>query len=157
MLCECRNQIDPARASPEIIPPGGGSLWKLTLLTGTPATPDEFSLKLLKLLASEGKSLDDLQPLLAQSRTTPQDDLPSSIIHAIGELLKLLKSNKETSLVCAKAPTRPKTAHSCISKAERERWLGHSKYDWTSPIIPHPPRLGWGTHSGECDNRGQAC
>lgn len=29
------------------------------------APPDEFSLKLLKLLENEGKSLDNLQPLLA--------------------------------------------------------------------------------------------
>ncbi|XP_071371082.1 paraneoplastic antigen Ma1 homolog, partial [Centroberyx affinis] len=88
MLCECHNQIDPARAPPEIIPPSGGSAWKLILLTGTSAPPDEFSLKLLKLLESEGKSLDDLQPLLAHSSTAQQGDLPSSIIRAVGDLLE---------------------------------------------------------------------
>lgn len=66
MLCECRNPIDPARGPPEIIPPSGGSPWKLTLLTGPGTQSDEFSQKLYKLLESEGKTSSDTEPLLTR-------------------------------------------------------------------------------------------
>ncbi|KAK0134676.1 Paraneoplastic antigen Ma1 [Merluccius polli] len=86
ILCECQNPVDPQTAPPEIYPLGGGTPWKMTLLTSVTAPPDDFTLKLQNLLQSEGKSLNDLQPLLGQSTPTQSD--PTSIIRAVGELLE---------------------------------------------------------------------
>lgn len=86
IFCECQNPVDPKTAPPEIYPLNGGTPWKVTLLTRATAPPDEFTLKLLNLLQSEGKSLNDLQPLFEQSTPTQSD--PTSIIRAVGELLE---------------------------------------------------------------------
>lgn len=86
ILFECQNPVDPKTAPPEIYPLKGGTPWKVTLLTSTTAPPDDFTLKLLNLLQSEGKSLNDLQPLFEQSTPTQSD--PTSIIRAVGELLE---------------------------------------------------------------------
>ncbi len=88
ILCECQNPVDPKTAPPEIYPINGGTPWKMTLLTRAPAPPEDFTLKLLNLLQSEGKSLTDLQPLLEQSTLTPSQSDPTSIIRAVGELLE---------------------------------------------------------------------
>ncbi|XP_062300172.1 paraneoplastic antigen Ma1 homolog [Scomber scombrus] len=86
ILCECRNPVDPQTVPPEIYPIGDGTPWTTTILTCATAPPDDFTLKLLTLLQSEGKSLNDLQPLLEQSTSTQSD--PTSIIRAVGELLE---------------------------------------------------------------------
>lgn len=86
ILCECRNPVDPKTAPPEIYPLNGKTLWKVTLLTHATVPPDDFTLKLLNLLQSEGKSLNDLQPLFEQSTPTQSDT--TSIIRAVGELLE---------------------------------------------------------------------
>lgn len=88
ILCECQNLVDPKTAPPEICPINGGTPWKVTLLTPTPAppAPEDFTLKLMSLLQDEGKSLADLQPLLEKS--TPAQSDPTSIIRAVGELLE---------------------------------------------------------------------
>lgn len=86
ILCECRNPVDPQTVPPEIYPLGDGTPWTTTILTCAAAPSDDFTLKLLTLLQSEGKSLNDLQPLLEQSTSTQSD--PTSIIRAVGELLE---------------------------------------------------------------------
>uniref|UniRef100_A0A672HQ96 Peptidase A2 domain-containing protein n=1 Tax=Salarias fasciatus TaxID=181472 RepID=A0A672HQ96_SALFA len=86
ILCECQNPVDPKTVPPEIHPLNGETSWKVTLLTPATAPPEDFTLKLMNLLQSEGKSLNDLQPLLEQS--TPAQSDPASIIRAVGELLE---------------------------------------------------------------------
>lgn len=86
ILCECQNPIDPKTITPEIYPLNGGTPWKVTLLTHATSSPNDFTLKVLNLLQSEGKSMNDLQPLLEQSTSTESD--LTSIIRAVGELLE---------------------------------------------------------------------
>uniref|UniRef100_A0A3B4V279 Uncharacterized protein n=1 Tax=Seriola dumerili TaxID=41447 RepID=A0A3B4V279_SERDU len=86
ILCECQNPVDPKTAPPEIYPLNGGTPWKVTLLTRATSLPDDFTHKVLNLLQSEGKSLNDLQPLFEQSTPTQSD--PTSIIRAVGKLLE---------------------------------------------------------------------
>ena len=99
ILCECQNPVDPKTAPPEIYPLNGGTPWKVTLLTRATALPDDFTLKLLNLLQSEGRSLNDLQPLFEQSTPTQSD--PTSIIRAVGELLeKTMRPPQENNDFC---------------------------------------------------------
>lgn len=96
MLCETRNQVDPSQAPPELLSPSGESPWKLTLITENSDKTDEFSTKLLSLLASEGKTLADIEPLLTQANTVKQDDT-SSIIRAVGDLLEKVRPPHENN------------------------------------------------------------
>ncbi|XP_041837251.1 uncharacterized protein LOC121637270 [Melanotaenia boesemani] len=85
-LCMCQNPVDPKTAPPEIYPLSGGNPWKVTLLTHAIAPPEDFTLKVMNLLQSEGKSLTDLQSLIEPSIPAQSD--PTSIIRAVGELLE---------------------------------------------------------------------
>ncbi|KAM9408236.1 paraneoplastic antigen Ma2-like [Pholidichthys leucotaenia] len=97
MLCETRNKVEPSQAPPEILPPSGESPGKLTLIVeNTDNKPDEFSPKLLSLLASEGKTLADIEPLLTQAKTVRSEDT-SSIIHAVGDLLEKVRPPQENN------------------------------------------------------------
>uniref|UniRef100_A0A3B5R2A4 Paraneoplastic antigen Ma1 homolog n=1 Tax=Xiphophorus maculatus TaxID=8083 RepID=A0A3B5R2A4_XIPMA len=96
LLCECRNPVDPSKAPPEIFPHTGELPWKLTLLTEPAEEPDEFAIKLKRLLESEGKTLADIEPLLSQESNLKQEH-PSSIIRAVGELLEKVRPPQENN------------------------------------------------------------
>ncbi|KAM9391500.1 paraneoplastic antigen Ma2-like [Pholidichthys leucotaenia] len=97
MLCETRNKVEPSQAPPEILPPSVESPWKLTLIVeNTDNRPDKFSIKLLSLLASEGKTLADIEPLLTQAKTVRSENT-SSIIRAVGDLLEKVRPPQENN------------------------------------------------------------
>ncbi|KAM9393987.1 paraneoplastic antigen Ma1 homolog [Pholidichthys leucotaenia] len=100
MLCETHNKVEPSQALPEILPPSGESPWELTLIVeNTDNRPDEFSNKLLSLLASEGKTIADIEPLLTQAKTVRSEDT-SSIIRAVGDLLEKVRPPQENNVFC---------------------------------------------------------
>lgn len=85
VLCECRQATQPDRIPPHVQPLNGGPVWKISLLTESVRSVDDFSAKLKKLMVEEGKTIDDVSALL--STETPQENSPESIIRAVGDLL----------------------------------------------------------------------
>ncbi|KAM9314902.1 paraneoplastic antigen Ma1 homolog [Pholidichthys leucotaenia] len=101
MLCETCNKVEPSQASPELLPSSAESPWKLTLIIeNTDNRPDEFSTKLVSLLASEGKTLADIELLLTQAKTVRSEDT-SSIISAVGDLLEKVRPPQENNAFCS--------------------------------------------------------
>lgn len=96
VLCECRQDIQPDRIPPHVQPLNGGPVWKISLLTESEGSADDFSAKLKKLMEEEGKTIDDVSALL--STETPQENSPESIIRAVGDLLaKTMRPTSENT------------------------------------------------------------
>ncbi|KAK0142687.1 Paraneoplastic antigen Ma2 [Merluccius polli] len=89
VLCECREEIDPSKIPPEIMPVSGGSIWKTVCYTEPQL--DNFEEKLLTFLQSEGRTLGDLQGLC--SPTKESNSNPEDIIRAVGDVMS--RTNKQ--------------------------------------------------------------
>ncbi|XP_070408024.1 paraneoplastic antigen Ma2 homolog [Nothobranchius furzeri] len=90
VLCECREEINPMKIPPEIMPISGGSGWKAVYYIEP--QPDDFEGKLLTFLQKEGKTLEDIQGLPTHKREV--DGNSEAIIRAVGELM--VRTNKQT-------------------------------------------------------------
>uniref|UniRef100_A0A3Q2EBN3 Uncharacterized protein n=1 Tax=Cyprinodon variegatus TaxID=28743 RepID=A0A3Q2EBN3_CYPVA len=65
VLCECKEVIDPRIVPPEVRP-NEGAVWKIITYAPQPtssAPAEDFSVKLQRFLASEGKTLADIQSM----------------------------------------------------------------------------------------------
>ncbi|KAK0136928.1 Paraneoplastic antigen Ma2 [Merluccius polli] len=89
VLCECREEIDPSKIPPEIMPISGGSSWKTVCYTEPQL--DNFEEKLLTFLQSEGRTLEDIQGL--RSPTKESNSNPEDIIRAVGDVMS--RTNKQ--------------------------------------------------------------
>lgn len=89
VLLECREEIDPSRIPPEIVPLSGGRGWKVIYYTEP--QPDVFQEKLFAFLQSEGKTLEDIQGL--DIPTKAGNGNPEDIIHAVGDVMN--RANKQ--------------------------------------------------------------
>lgn len=89
VLCECREEIDPSKIPPEIMPISEGSGWKTVYYTEPQL--DNFEEKLLTFLQSEGRTLDDLPGLC--SLTKEGNSNPEDIIRAVGDVMS--RTNKQ--------------------------------------------------------------
>uniref|UniRef100_A0A8C5E112 Paraneoplastic antigen Ma1 homolog n=1 Tax=Gouania willdenowi TaxID=441366 RepID=A0A8C5E112_GOUWI len=83
VLCECREEIDPSKIPPEIMPISEGSSWKTVYYTEPQL--DNFEEKLLTFLQSEGRTLEDIQGL--RSPTKEGNSNPEDIIRAVGDVM----------------------------------------------------------------------
>ncbi len=62
-LCKCREHLKAENVPQEILPISGREAWSVVIIGEAPATADEFSSKLLRLLQAEGKTVEDLRDL----------------------------------------------------------------------------------------------
>ncbi|XP_071374846.1 paraneoplastic antigen Ma1 homolog [Centroberyx affinis] len=96
VLCECSEGVDPDCIPPYLQPVNGGSAWKISLFTEPVSPADDFLAKLNKLMAEEGKTVNDVHALL--STDVPQENSPESIIRAVGDLLgKTMRPTNENN------------------------------------------------------------
>lgn len=91
VLCECREEIDPSKIPPELMPVSEGSGWK-TVCYQEPRI-DNFEEKLLTFLQSEGRTLEDIQGLCPPTETKESNSNPEDIIRAVGDVLS--RTNKQ--------------------------------------------------------------
>ncbi|XP_056437540.1 uncharacterized protein LOC130374637 [Gadus chalcogrammus] len=89
VLCECREEIDPSKIPPEIMPISGGSSWKTVCYTEPQL--DNFEEKLLTFLQSEGRTLEDIQGLCSPTKESKSN--PEDIIRAVGDVMS--RTNKQ--------------------------------------------------------------
>lgn len=125
VLCECRQDIQPDRIPPHVQPLNGGPVWKISLLTESVRSADDFSAKLKKLMVEEGKTIDDVSALL--STETPQENSPESIIRAVGDLLA--KTMRPTSENTASRRLRIFSGHSSTPAGEEslDSWVEQAR------------------------------
>ncbi|XP_053301840.1 uncharacterized protein LOC128460622 [Pleuronectes platessa] len=89
VLCECREEVDPSKIPPEIMPISGGRGWKAVYYTEPQL--DNFEEKLLTFLQSEGRTLENIQGLC--SPTKEGNSNPEDIIRAVGDVMS--RTNKQ--------------------------------------------------------------
>ncbi|XP_038141331.1 uncharacterized protein LOC119783754 [Cyprinodon tularosa] len=92
VLCECREEIDPSKIPPEIMPLNEGSGWK-TVWYSEPQT-DNFEDKLLTFLQSEGRTLEDIQSLYSPPKEVNSN--PEDIIRAVGDVMSRANKHPDT-------------------------------------------------------------
>uniref|UniRef100_A0A667XRV0 Uncharacterized protein n=1 Tax=Myripristis murdjan TaxID=586833 RepID=A0A667XRV0_9TELE len=85
VLCECREETDSTKIPPELVPVMGGCAWNTVHYVEPQhnGSSDAFTEKLLKLLQSEGKTMDDVQRICNPNE---QHGSPESIIRAVGDV-----------------------------------------------------------------------
>ncbi len=92
VLCECREEIDPSKIPPEIMPISGGSGWKAVYYMEPQS--DDFEEKLLTFLQSEGRTLEDIQGIGALPQQSKEaNSNPVNIIRAVGDVMS--RANKQ--------------------------------------------------------------
>uniref|UniRef100_A0A3P9BLT2 CCHC-type domain-containing protein n=1 Tax=Maylandia zebra TaxID=106582 RepID=A0A3P9BLT2_9CICH len=125
VLCECRQDIQPDRIPPHVQPLNGGPVWKISLLTESVRSADDFSAKLKKLMVEEGKTIYDVSALL--STETPQENSPESILRAVGDLLA--KTMRPTSENTASRRLRIFSGHSSTPAGEEslDSWVEQAR------------------------------
>lgn len=86
VLVECREALTGLSVPPEVVPSKGGEAWPLILIDGSPTAAEDFQGKLKVLLQAEGRTMEDLKPLIstAQGSASPTQ----SILQAVGDFLE---------------------------------------------------------------------
>ncbi|KAL2081551.1 hypothetical protein ACEWY4_023404 [Coilia grayii] len=94
VLCECREIVDPRVAPPEVRTTDG-TVWKIVTAQQTPAPADDFSVRLKSFLATEGKTLADLQSL--SNPVVPTRELDESVLHAMVDVVSRTSKSQAES------------------------------------------------------------
>ncbi|XP_034034994.1 paraneoplastic antigen Ma1 homolog [Thalassophryne amazonica] len=90
VLCECREPVSAERVPPEVAAPEALAAWPIITAFDKSSLQDDFNLKLIALLQAEGKTMNDVQALFADSQPTPSPE--ESLIRAVTNLID--KTNK---------------------------------------------------------------
>lgn len=93
VLCECKEPLMAESVPPQVHFPEGGGEWPLVIIDEAPAVNGDFSSKLKLLLQAEGKTMEDLKPLLPGA--PPSNSSADLVLQAFGDFLE--KTNKSPS------------------------------------------------------------
>ena len=90
VLCECKEEVVSSWVPPEVRPADGDDVWKIVNANGTPAAPDDFSEKLKIFLATEGKSVADLEGFCTPS--VPPGGTSDAVLQSLADAIS--RANK---------------------------------------------------------------
>uniref|UniRef100_A0A3B4BYA9 CCHC-type domain-containing protein n=1 Tax=Pygocentrus nattereri TaxID=42514 RepID=A0A3B4BYA9_PYGNA len=93
VLCECRECLTAAHVPAEVKSSRGLERWPIVTMSETPSSATQFSQKLLNLLKTEGKTIEDLHTVFPQPNcpTSPTE----SILRAVADLLDKTRPQHE--------------------------------------------------------------
>lgn len=85
VLCECRERLTNADLPNEVLSSDESTAWPIFIISETSSDEGDFRSKLNALLHAEGKTVDDVQALLAEPEPVPSST--ESLIRAVSDLL----------------------------------------------------------------------